>query len=147
MLTKIKVSQFSSLLRLFKSCQFTNNPYNLCTTKQSLILHLFVRCIQYVFVGTPLETDVIFVTSSVCVKQILSGKIPLCKGLLVDLGSMIFKILGASRGEYKQLPINWRLFQNTVREDLLQKKMFSFGHCPNEGGLARIKKYTLYIPL
>ena len=31
-----------------------------------------------------------------------------------------------------------------------RKKMFSFGHCPNEGGgggLARIKKYTLYIPL
>ena len=58
---------------------------------------------------------VIFVTSSVCVKQILSGKIPLCKGILVDLGSMIFKILGASTGEYKQLPINWRFFQNTVK--------------------------------
>ena len=32
----------------------------------------------------------------------------------------------------------------------MKKKTFSFGHCPNEGGgggLARIKKYTLYIPL
>ena len=35
-----------------------------------------------------------------------------------------------------------------LREHLPGKKMFSFGHCPNEGGegLARIKKYTLYIP-
>ena len=39
--------------------------------------------------------------------------------------------------------------QINVREPLAEKKMFSFGHCPNEGGegLARIKKYTLYIPL
>ena len=87
---------------------------------------MFVRCIQYVFVGTPLETDVIFVTSSVCVKQILSGKIPLCKGILVDLGSMIFKILGASTGEYKQLPINWRLFENTVKlpDKFLQESIY-----------------------
>ena len=38
----------------------------------------------------------------------------------------------------------------SLREHLPGKKMFSFGHCPNEGGgegLARIKKYTLYIPL
>ena len=31
-----------------------------------------------------------------------------------------------------------------------EKKMFSFGHCPNEGGgeaLARIKKYNIYIYL
>ena len=37
---------------------------------------------------------------------------------------------------------------SNVREHL-PKNMFSFGHCPNEGGggeaLARIKKYTLYI--
>ena len=34
----------------------------------------------------------------------------------------------------------------SIREHLL-KKMFSFGHCPNEGGgaPARIKKYNIYI--
>ena len=35
-----------------------------------------------------------------------------------------------------------------LREHLPKKKMFSFGHCPNEGGgedPARIKKHTIYI--
>ena len=33
-----------------------------------------------------------------------------------------------------------------IREHLPKKKMFTFGHCPNEGGeaLARIKKYNIY---